>query len=117
MDQPSKDQRILVTGGTGLLGSYILRWLKKNGYDQLTATFQNPNPHIPADLKNVIEWKRLRLPDIPDAFTTVAEKDWVIHTAALVSYFKEDKYRLLEVNQQGTEHVVNACITHGVKHL
>lgn len=109
--------RILVTGGTGLLGSYLLRWFKRNGYDHLTATFQNPKSKIPADLQQGIEWRRLQLPDIPDAYDVVADKEWVIHSAGLVSYLKEDKFRLLEVNQQGTEHIVNACLAHHVQHL
>lgn len=111
------NQRILVTGGTGLLGSYLLRWFKKQGYSNLTGTFQNPKAVIPEDLQQGVVWKRLRLPDIPDAFDVIANQDWVIHSAGLVSYFKEDKYKLLEVNQQGTEHIVNACIAHDIQHL
>ena len=111
------NQRILVTGGTGLLGSYFLRWFRKKGYSDITGTFQNPNAVFPSDLKEVVQWKRLRLPDVPDAYDAVANKDWVIHNAGLVSYFKEDRYKLLAVNQQGTEHIVNACLEHGVKHL
>lgn len=109
--------RILVTGGTGLLGSYLLRSFKARGYTNLTATCQNPDGPIPEDLKEGIQWQRLRLPDIQDAYEAVRDKDWVIHSAALVSYFKEEKYKLLDVNQRGTEHIVNACIAHGVQHL
>ncbi len=108
--------RILVTGGSGLLGSYLLRWFKQKGYPQLTATFQNPDS-IPEDLREGIEWKSLKLPDIPDTFDVVSDKDWVIHTAALVSYYTEDKYRLLKINKTGTEIIVNACLAHQVDHL
>lgn len=109
-------QRILVTGGTGLLGSYLLRWFRKNGYTQLTGTYQGENSKVPADLKD-ITWKTLRLPDINDAYEVIEGQDWVVHSAALVSYFKEDKFKLLDVNQKGTEHIVNACLEHKVKQM
>ncbi len=108
--------RILVTGGSGLLGSYLLRWFKKQGYNQLTTTYQH-QLSIPADLKEGIEWKYLKLPDIPDAFEVVKDKDWVIHTAALVSYAPGDKYKLLDINKSGTEIVVNACLANEIKHF
>ncbi len=109
--------RILVTGGSGLLGSYLLRYFLQHGYTNLTGTYQQDEKVIPPDLREGITWKKLRLPDIPDANDAICDQDWVIHSAGLVSYFKEDKFRLLEVNQKGTEHIVNACIAHDVKHL
>ena len=111
------NQRVLVTGGTGLLGSYILRWFISKGYTHLTGTYQNDTPSIPTDLKDNVMWRRLRLPDMTDAFEVIADHDWVIHSAGLVSYHKEDKYKLLDVNQTGTEHIVNASLAHSVKHL
>ena len=112
MNQP----RILVTGGSGLLGSYLLRFFRHQGYTQLTATYHNENA-IPVDLRDGIDWRSLVLPDIPDAFKIVEGQDWVIHTAGLVSYNHEDRYRLLEINKVGTEIIVNACIAQQVKHL
>ncbi|MDQ3016795.1 MAG: NAD-dependent epimerase/dehydratase family protein [Bacteroidota bacterium] len=109
--------RILVTGGSGLLGSHLLRWFLQNGYSNLTATYQHDEKVIPSDLREGIVWKKLRLPDIADAFEVIQDQDWVIHSAGLVSYFKEDKFKLLDVNQKGTEHIVNACLAHDVKHL
>ncbi len=110
------DPQILVTGGSGLLGSYLLRWFKFKGYKKLTATYHREGT-IPADLKDGIDWKPLTLPDIPNAFDIVRDKDWVIHTAGLVSYNHEDRYRLLDINRTGTEIMVNACLAHNVGHL
>jgi nucleoside-diphosphate-sugar epimerase len=111
------NQRVIVTGGTGLLGSYILRWLIRRGYTHVTGTYQNDNPSIPHDLKDNVSWSRLRLPDMQDAYDIIAHHDWVIHSAGLVSYHKEDKYRLLDINQTGTEHIVNASLAHNISHL
>jgi nucleoside-diphosphate-sugar epimerase len=111
-----KDTKILVTGGSGLLGSYILRWFLQQGYTSLTATCQNPEA-IPNDLREGIDWVRLILPEVTGTFDVVRNHEWVIHSAAFVSYQPGDKYKLLEINKTGTEIIVNACLTHQVKHL
>ncbi|MEP6646042.1 MAG: NAD-dependent epimerase/dehydratase family protein [Saprospiraceae bacterium] len=110
------EPRILVTGGSGLLGSYLLRWFRHNGYKNLTGTFHKEGT-IPADLHEGIEWRSLNLPDILETHEIVRDKDWVIHAAGLVSYNPEDKYELLNVNKVGTETIVNACLSHDVQHL
>ncbi len=111
------NSRILVTGGTGLLGAYLLRWLRHQGYAHLTATHQHPTTPVPEDLREGVIWRTLILPDAQAAYDVVREHDWVIHAAGLISYDPGDKHRLLDINRQGTAHIVNACMEHGVKHL
>jgi len=111
------NQRILITGGTGLLGSYLLRWFRQQGYNQLTATYQNNSTLIPIDLKDGITWRQLVLPDLQDTDDIIKGQDWVIHAAGFISYNKNDKAKLLSINQEGTKQIVNACLENEVKHL
>ena len=108
---------ILVTGGTGLLGTHMLRELLKSGYTHITATYTQDGSNIPADLRESIQWKKLVLPDVQDCYGVIAGQDWVIHAAGLVSYERSDRYRLLEVNQHGTEQLIKASLENGVQHF
>ncbi len=110
-------KKILVTGGSGLLGSYLIRWFKQQGYTDISATYQGTADTIPVDIRAGVNWSKLVLPDKEAALETIAGHDWVIHSAGLVSYATRDKYRLLEINKTGTEHIVNACMAHAVSHM
>lgn len=111
------NRKILITGGSGLLGSYLIRWFLQQGYTHITSTYNTTLDAVAPDLRDAVEWKQLALPDKMAAIDIVKGHDWVIHAAAKVSYLASDKYRLLEINKTGTEHIVNACLAHEVSHL
>lgn len=110
-------KKILITGGSGLLGSYLIRWFLQQGYTEITSTYSISLEAVAPDLRDAVEWKQLALPDKMAAFDIVQGHEWVIHAAGKVSYLPGDKYRLLEINKTGTEHIVNACLAHAVSHL
>lgn len=110
-------KKILITGGSGLLGSYLIKWFLDKGYDHITASYQSTLDHVPVSIKQSVQWEPLTLPDREKTFALVAGHDWVIHAAGFVSYHPGDKARLLDINTTGTTHVVNACLAHQVEHL
>lgn len=111
------NERILVTGGSGMLGAYILRKLLASGYTHITSTYYQHKDHIPVDLRDRIDWQPLAMPDIAATHDLVHGHDWVIHNAGLISYRKGDKEKLLDINQTGTQQIVNACLASSVSHL
>ncbi len=111
------NQRILITGGSGLLGSYLVRWFKQKGYSHITSTYQHSIDTVPKDILDGVHWEKLILPDKEAALDIVAGHDWVIHAAGHVSYQPKDKYMLIDINQTGTQHIVNACLAHQVEHF
>ena len=111
------NQKILITGGSGLLGSYLVRWFKQKGYPHITSTFHHSIDAVPEDILEGVHWEKLLLPDKAAALDIVAGHDWVIHAAGFISYQAKEKYRLIDINQTGTEHIVNACLAHNVAHF
>ncbi|WP_411893251.1 NAD-dependent epimerase/dehydratase family protein [Winogradskyella sp. A2] len=119
---------ILVTGGTGLVGSHLLYKLVSNN-EKVRAIYRREKTlkrvkHVfsyfsddPETLLNKIDWFEADLNNIPklqDAFNGITH---VYHCAAFVS-FEPDKYRLLrKINIQGTANIVNLCITNSIKKL
>jgi nucleoside-diphosphate-sugar epimerase len=119
---------ILVTGGTGLVGSHLLYKLASTG-EKVRAIYRNEkklanikqvfscytNDYEP--IFNVIDWFEADILDIPsltDAFNGIT---YVYHCAAFVS-FEPDKYRLLrKTNIEGTANIVNLCLSNNIKKL
>src|SRR5688500_2187130 len=107
---------ILVTGGTGFIGAYLLRDLVQKNYEVAAIHRQNNFPsYIKPDIIQKVKW----LPgDVLDPLALEAameNADTVIHAAAKVSFHQKDHSTMLKVNCEGTANVVNAAIEKQVK--
>lgn len=108
---------ILVTGGTGFLGSTLIKLLIDKGIAVLAIKRQHSL--IPENLKSssLIQWLEADITDyfaLADLFPGVTK---VYHCAAKISYQKEDWPSMLHTNIEGTKHLVNLCLEHGVRLL
>ena len=119
---------ILVTGGTGLVGSHLLLHLAKMDHP-VRAIYRDPDKLESVrkvfnyyddqayELYSKIEWIKADINDIPALGTAFREITHVYHCAALISFDPNDLSRLIEVNEIGTANVVNLCIAHGIQKL
>ena len=119
---------ILITGGTGLVGSHLLYKLAQTE-TSLRATYRTESKletvkHIfsyysdDSDvLFNKIEWVHADITDIPKLTNAFKGITKVFHCAALVSFDPNDYYVLRHVNINGTANVVNLCLSHKIKKL
>lgn len=101
---------IFVTGGSGLIGSFLLRHFLEKGM-AVKALYRQAIPDHLAQEPG-IEWVK---GDISDSFLlqeVIAQADQVYHCAGLVSYAPQDAGLLKEVNIAGTIQVVDACLQH-----
>ncbi|MFI5340768.1 MAG: NAD-dependent epimerase/dehydratase family protein [Candidatus Methylomirabilales bacterium] len=103
----------VVTGGTGFLGSHLVRLLRERGMAVRVLLRPGTPPSVlPPDVE-------YRVGDIRDAAAVreaFAGATTVFHLAGLVAPFAP-RHRHLEVNVVGTETVLEACLAANVERL
>ena len=109
-------EKILVTGGSGFLGSYILKYLIAHNYENIFAIRSKENTELLFNHPK-INWLTGDILDFGFMESCVNEKDFVIHCAAKVSYIKSEISEIFNTNLIGTERVVNACLNANTKKL
>jgi nucleoside-diphosphate-sugar epimerase len=110
----------LVTGGSGFLGSALVRRLVENG--ARVRVLDNHWRGHPRRLAAVAGRIELVTGDIRDAETTaraVEGVDCVAHLGAIngTRFFYEQPELVIDVAIRGTLNVIDACRRHGVRHL
>jgi len=106
---------ILVTGGTGFLGSTLIKFLIDEGHAVLAI--KREQSEIPEILRSssLVEWLPADITDyfaLAEAFKGVTQ---VYHCAAKISYQKADWASMLHTNIEGTKHIVNLCLEQGIR--
>ncbi len=119
---------ILVTGGTGLVGTHLLLELAKK-HNKIRATHRassNLNAVLdtfalyvddPLPYYNKIEWVEADITDIETLLQAVEGVDYVYHTAAFVSFDPGNRQAMIACNVEGTANLVNACLERKIKKL
>lgn len=114
----AKNKQILVTGGTGFLGSYLLRYLVREGFTRVRALRRtNSNMDLVADVAGRIEWIECDVLDILGLEDAMEGVQQVYHCAAMVSFDPKNFDEMRKVNVDGTANVVNAALYANVEKL
>jgi len=109
---------ILVTGGTGFLGAYIIKNLVEKGHAVRAIRRSSKLPFfIDKDVWNKIEWIDGDVLDVISLGDAMQGIDSIIHSAAIVSFTKDQRKEMYAVNIEGTANVVNMALETGVRRL
>lgn len=110
--------KVLITGGTGFLGSYIIKNLVEKGYAVRAIRRSNKLPFwIPAGIFEKVEWADGDVLDVVALEDAMEGIDTVIHAAAIVSFVKKEREQMYQVNVEGTANVVNMALEKKVRRL
>jgi len=117
---------ILVTGGTGLVGTHLLFDLCKSGKkvralkrstsntSQVKKVFSYYTNQADDLIKN-IDWVDADLLDVYSLMEVMEGVSEVYHCAAMVSFEPKHEYEMMRTNIEGTENMVNAAIEKNIK--
>lgn len=126
MSDTNISPKILVTGGTGLLGAHLLQQLTARGIAVRAICRESSSRRVvdkvfAAYSKNLagdqalVEWVKADITDYYSLEAALEGIEKVFHVAGFVSFKKEDRRKLEAVNIRGTANVVDAALYRGVQ--
>jgi nucleoside-diphosphate-sugar epimerase len=110
--------KILITGGTGFLGAYIIKHLLEKGYAvRAIRRSKNLPAFIPKEILDKVEWVDGDVLDVVSLEDAMDGVDTVIHAAAIVSFVKKEQKQMYKINVEGTANVVNIALEKNIRRL
>ena len=117
MNEITEEKKILITGITGLVGSFTARHFLKLGFQVAGLKRENSDLSLLKDIENQIVWYEGDVLDILALEKSIENVDYVVHAAAIVSFAPKDRKKMFKTNVEGTINVVNLCLEKNVKKL
>lgn len=110
-----KKRKILVTGGTGFIGSHLVEELVRNNLEvRIIARNKKKSVQLFGDTVECIEGDILETSKIEKAIEGV---DVVFHLASIINVGNVPDEFYYKVNVEGTENLLRACLKKGVKKI
>ena len=113
-------KKILITGGTGSLGTALTKKLLDSKADTIRIFSRNESKQV--EMESKFNDKRIRflLGDVRDyerLLMAVEDIDYVFHAAALkhVPKIEYNPFEAIKTNVIGSQNVIDACLTNNVK--
>ncbi|MEL6671762.1 MAG: NAD-dependent epimerase/dehydratase family protein [Bacteroidota bacterium] len=107
---------LLITGGTGFIGKYIVQEFLSAGYD-IRLLVRNPAKRTLPSWSNLVE---IAEGDILDQLSLEKALDGVtevVHAAGKVSFWRKEKEEIMAINQGGTALLVDLCLAANIQKL
>ncbi len=117
MNEITEEKKILITGITGLVGSFTARYFLKSGFNVVGLKRFNSDLSLIQDIENQVIWYEGDILDILVLEKAIENVSYVVHAAAIVSFAPKDRDKMFKTNVEGTINMVNLCLEKNIKKL
>jgi len=101
---------IFITGGNGLVGSFIIKKFLAEGKKIKALKRKDSDLSLLTEVNHLIEWVEGDIMDVSLLLKEVKGAELIIHAAAIVSYNPKRKEEIFKTNIEGTANIVNAAL-------
>ena len=107
-------EKILVTGATGFVGSWMARFLVEKGHT--VSILKRPKGVFP--FKDVlVDVKTGDVTDLDSLLEATKNVDSVFHLAGVVGFSKAQRQLMEDVNVSGSENIIKACLENKIRRV
>ena len=110
-------KRILLTGATGFIGSYVCRLLVGQGYIVHITKRDQSRTHLIDSVLDKVTVHNIALDDIAFMGDLMDQVDIVVHCAAIITIQPHTKAELFDVNVDLTRDLVNLALASKIEHF
>lgn len=111
-------KKVLITGANGLVGSQIARKFVDANFEVFALCRLGSDLSLLSAISSKIKLVEGDILDIASLEKALENNiDFVVHTAAVVSYSPKNRDNMYKVNVEGTANVVNICLEKNIKKL
>jgi len=109
--------QILVTGGSGKLGQWVLRDLVTNGHIVVNADRRPPPTFVDGGLGATLHYREVDLTDVGQVAGAMHGCDAVVHLGAIAGAYTQPDEVVFGQNTRATFAVLRAAMLTGLRHL